>query len=72
MGNEPAMEEAQPVNPPSYNETANEAPPPSYDSIFGELREARRQTEDNPQFIKKAMSIVCASGMNNWKKSVCF
>ena len=66
MGNEPAMEEAQPVNgdPPSYTETANEAPPPSYDSIFGELREARRQTDGHPQFLQRVFSILCASGVS--------
>merc|ERR1711881_505792 len=63
MGNEPAMEEAQPVNPdpPSYTETAYEAPPPSYDSIFGELREARRQTDGHHQFLHRVFSILCAS-----------
>lgn len=63
MGNEPNMEEAQPVNadPPAYADTTNEAPPPSYDSIFGELREARRQTDGHPQFLKRVFSILCAS-----------
>ena len=69
-----SMEEAPPVNSkasieevsqPNSDASMEEAPPPAYDSIFGGLKEVRRQTDGNKDFfeqaIKKVLKTLCAS-----------
>jgi len=52
-------------SPPEYTNnggnTGGQAPPPSYDSLYGKLKEAKENSEDNTQFAKSAVSICCAS-----------
>jgi len=44
--------------PPTYTQTQNEAPPPSYDSIFGEIRAAQRNAEGRGHFLKSVCEIL--------------
>ena len=44
--------------PPSYTQSQNEAPPPTYDSIFGELRAAQQNSEGRGHFLKSVATIL--------------
>ncbi|XP_054164209.1 uncharacterized protein LOC128961912 [Oppia nitens] len=45
--------------PPSYDDVINpEAPPPSYQSLFGQVREARKSANGVLDFLRKLMLIV--------------
>lgn len=45
--------------PPSYEEAINpNAPPPSYDSLFGRVREAQRSSKGVLDFLKNVIIIV--------------
>ncbi|XP_018336283.1 uncharacterized protein LOC108744834 isoform X2 [Agrilus planipennis] len=47
------------MEPPSYEEAINpNAPPPSYDSLFGRIREAERTSKGILDFIKNVLIIL--------------
>ncbi|XP_017777229.1 PREDICTED: uncharacterized protein LOC108563146, partial [Nicrophorus vespilloides] len=49
--------------PPSYEEAINpNAPPPSYDSLFGRVREARKTSKGVLDFIKNVFIILLGAG----------
>jgi len=57
------MEENQTVDdapPPSYDSIAAD-PPPTYDSIFGELRNARAESSGTADFIKKVIFVILST-----------
>ncbi|XP_076118253.1 transmembrane protein 272-like isoform X1 [Mytilus galloprovincialis] len=39
----------------------DESPPPSYDSIYGQLKEARHTTDGNVSFAKRGFTIILGS-----------
>nr|CAI5868793.1 unnamed protein product [Callosobruchus analis] len=45
--------------PPTYEEAINpNAPPPSYDSLFGRVREARKSSKGALEFLKNVIIII--------------
>nr|CAB3262837.1 uncharacterized protein LOC100183982 [Phallusia mammillata] len=54
--NEATVESGPP--PPSYGETQNEAPPPTYESLYGEIQEARRNATGRGNFLKNVCIIL--------------
>ena len=57
----PDPNEAQEISatpPPTYSQTQNEPPPPSYDTLFGEIRAAQRNAEDRGHFLKSVGKIL--------------
>lgn len=61
--------------PPSYEEAINpETPPPSYDSLFGRVREAHKSSTGLLDFLKNVVILLLGtreyrSGRSFWKKS---
>ncbi|CAK8683703.1 transmembrane protein 272-like [Clavelina lepadiformis] len=52
--NEPATEPSL----PTYTETQNEAPPPTYESIYGEIKAAQRNSSNRGHFLKSVCLIL--------------
>lgn len=47
-------------SPPTYDGVVNN-PPPSYETIFGKIKEAKDKSEGNPQFAERACNIIAGS-----------
>lgn len=47
--------------PPSYEDTDHLEPPPSYDSIYGQVKAAKRESSGFVEFMKKFLIIVVGS-----------
>ncbi|XP_076076605.1 transmembrane protein 272-like isoform X2 [Mytilus galloprovincialis] len=47
--------------PPSYVGPTDVAPPPSYDSLFGKLKQAKEESDGNVDFVKTCCGILVGS-----------
>ncbi|VDI14155.1 Hypothetical predicted protein [Mytilus galloprovincialis] len=47
--------------PPSYVGPNDVAPPPSYDSLFGKLKQAKEESDGNVDFVKTCCGILVGS-----------
>ncbi|XP_065176699.1 transmembrane protein 272-like isoform X2 [Sycon ciliatum] len=60
-------ESSSPSAPPGYDATANPdlerggAPPPSYDNLFGRIKNTKSKSSGLPDFLKKFAYVLCSS-----------
>lgn len=47
--------------PPSYSDAKDVAPPPSYDSLFGKIKQAKEESDGNVDFVKTCCGILVGS-----------
>ncbi len=52
------------VQVPVYADTTveNQQQPPSYNSLFGKLKQAKADASNPVEFVSKSSSILCGSG----------
>ncbi|XP_077976385.1 transmembrane protein 272-like isoform X1 [Styela clava] len=50
--------EADAEAPPTYTDTTNSAPPPSYDSLFGQIKDAKDKSTGSADFLKSVCFII--------------
>lgn len=54
---EPAAADVE-APPPTYNATQDSAPPPSYESLFGQIKDAREKSSGSTDFLKNVCIII--------------
>ena len=53
-----SMADAESAPPPKYEAGLSSDSPPSYNSLYGQIKEARRTTEGQGEFLKKFCNII--------------
>lgn len=55
---------------PTYDEAIDpeSAPPPSYDSLFGRVREARKSSKGLVDFAKNVLILLLGTSKSSWKR----
>lgn len=57
MSTTPLKSDAE-APPPTYTDTTDSAPPPSYDSIFGQIKDAKTKSSGGADFLKSVCVII--------------